>query len=379
MKRLTFAACMAWVSVANGEIQPETLGTINTLPDVYPPHWIIAHDASFFHMLDGKFIVLDADAEAPAEQFKGMFNGSFIASFQQATTRPEMYVAETFYSRGWRGERTDVLTFYDKATLAPTGEVILPPKRLSGMPQRFSVTLIDDEKLALVFNLTPATSMSVVDLVERKLLGEIPVPGCALAFPTGQRSFTSLCANGSLYTVEVDENGGVASSSRTDSFFNIDEDALFEKPAMHEGVAYFPTFMGNVFPVDLNGSQPRVGEPWSLVAGTKGGWRPGGIIMAASDSAGRLYTLMHPEGGEGTHKDPGIEVWVFDTDRKRRVQRIELQMPLLNIELTRDEKPLLFGTNVEMGIDVYDARRGDHMRTITNFGQETPLLLHSAR
>jgi methylamine dehydrogenase heavy chain len=88
---------------------------------------------------------------------------------------------------------------------------------------------------------------------------------------------------------------------------------------------------------------------------------------------------MHPDGGDGTHKNPGVEAWVFDTDDKQRIDRIELRLPALTIALTRDTKPLLVATNIEMAIDVYDAASGEHLRTIGDFGQETPFLLHGAR
>ena len=51
------------------EITPEKLGVIEVLPDTYPSHWIIAQDASFFHMSDGKFIVLDADSDDRASRY----------------------------------------------------------------------------------------------------------------------------------------------------------------------------------------------------------------------------------------------------------------------------------------------------------------------
>lgn len=377
MKRLILVLIIC-SATALAEIKPEQIGVIEVLPDIYPPHWIIAQDGAFFHMSDGKFIVLDADADDPADQYKGMFNGSFIAQFYQAKTRPEMYVIETFHSRGHRGDRTDVLTIYDKRSLAPIGDVVIPAKRSSNMPTDFNLQLVDNETIALIYNFTPATSVSVVDVVAREFLGEIPIPGCALVYPMSGRAFASLCADGSMLSVQLDDGGQQASSKRTEPFFDVDSDPLMEKAAMHNGIAHFPTFLGNLYPVDLNGTTPIVGKPWSLVGDEEGGWRPGGIRVADTDSNGRLYVLMHPDGGDGTHKDPGIEVWVFDTDNKQRVDRIELQLPALTIALTRDTKPLLVATNVEMEIDVYDAASGEHLRTIGNFGQETPFLLHGA-
>ncbi len=380
MKRLLALAAAASVSViAFAEIQPERMGVIQTLPETYPPHWIIVQDSAFFHMSDGKFIVIDADSDDSAARFKGMFNASFIAQFQQAKTRPEMYVAETFHSRGNRGVRTDVLTIYDKTTLAPAGEVVLPARRVSGIPTEYYVQLVDDEKFALIFNFSPATSVSVVDIEAREFMAEIPTPGCALAYPMAGRAFASLCADGSMLSVQINEDGGQASSHRTEPFFDAANDPLMEKATIIDGVGYFPTFLGNVYPVDLTGSTPDIRESWSLVADEEGGWRPGGLQVTGSDADGRLYVLMHPQGGDGSHKAPGAEVWVFDPTKKRRVQRIELAVPAISIAVTRDEDPLLVATNINLEVDVYRAADGKHQRTIGGFGQETPFMLYGAR
>lgn len=365
-------------AVALAEIQPEPMGVVNTLPETYPPHWIIVQDGSFFHMSDGKFIVLDADSDDAPSRFKGMFNGSFIAQFYQAKTKPEMYVVETFHSRGNRGTRTDVLTIYDKRTLAPIDEVVIPAKRMSAMPTEYYLQLVDDESLALVYNFTPATSVSVIDVANREFLSEIPIPGCALVYPMAGRAFASLCADGSMLSVQIDENGAQAVSSRTAPFFDAANDPLMEKAAIISGVAYFPSFLGNVYPVDLNGPTPIVQEPWSLIGDKKGGWRPGGLSLTGSDLDGRLYVLMHPDGYDGSHKDPGTEIWVFDPELKERLRRIDLKRPALTIELTRDDRPLLVATNINLEVDVYDVVSGEHLRTIGNFGQETPFLLHGA-
>ena len=207
MKKLTLLIAL-FASAALAELQPEPTGVIETLPETWPAHWIIAHDAAFFHMSDGKLIVLDADSDDPRARFKGFMNAAFIGVFVQATSRPEIYLAETYRSRGARGERTDVLTIYDKRTLGPVGEVvILPPKRSSNMPTDYNVQLVDDERLALIYNFTPAQSVSVVDVVAREFLAEIPIPGCALAYPMGGRAFSSICGDGSLLAVTLGDDG----------------------------------------------------------------------------------------------------------------------------------------------------------------------------
>jgi methylamine dehydrogenase heavy chain len=366
-------------AAALAEIQPEPLGRVRTLPDPYPPHWIIAGDAAFFHMNDGKFIIVDADSNDPASRYKGMISGTSIPYMFMAKTRPEIYVIETFLSRGHRGERTDVLTIYDKTTLAVIDEVVVPAKRISALPTEYYLQLVDDEKLALLYNFTPATSVSVIDLHTRKFLAEIPIPGCSLVYPMSGRAFSSLCSDGRLLTVQLDENGEQLSANRTDVFFDAENDPLMEKPAIIDGIAYFPTFLGNVFPIDLTGSAPAIGQSWSLVDATDGDWRPGGIVLAQSDAAGRLYVLMHPGGHDGTHKDPGTEVWVFDPETKQCVDRIELALPAITIGVTHDEDPLLITTNINLEVDVYSATSGEYQRTIGDFGQETVFIFHSDR
>ena len=46
-----------------------------------------------------------------------------------------IYSPETYFSRGTRGKRTDVVTLYDPATLVGRrGEIAIPPRRSSNLP-----------------------------------------------------------------------------------------------------------------------------------------------------------------------------------------------------------------------------------------------------
>jgi len=375
MKKLPLLILLA-ASSAFGQIQPEPTGVIETLPDSYPPHWILLQDGAFFHMLNGKIIVVDADSDDPEQRVKGMVDASFIAQFYQAKSRPEMYIAESFFSRGSRGERTDVISIVDKTSLTQTGEIVIPPKRISGMPTNYHLQAVDDESILLAYNFTPATSVSVVDIVNREFLTEIPIPGCSLVYPMAGRAFASLCTDGTMLGVRLDGEGNQASTSRTDVFFDANNDPVMEKPALIDGVAYFPTFLGRVIPVDLSGDSPEVGDEWSLIGEGDEGWRPGGLQVTGADAAGRLYVLMHPEGYEGSHKDPGIEIWVFDVESRSRIDRIALELPAITFGLTNDDAPLLITTNINLEVDVYDIGSGDYLRTLSGTGAQTPFLIH---
>jgi len=115
----------------------------------------------------------------------------------------EIYLAETYYARGVRGERTDVVTVYDATTLRPLAEIGIPPHRAEWYPGNGANALSDDGRFMAVFNLTPATSVSVVDVRARHFTAEIATPGCAVVYAAGPRRFVMLCANGGLLSVTL--------------------------------------------------------------------------------------------------------------------------------------------------------------------------------
>ncbi len=335
-----------------------------TLPDRYPDTWVFIHDMNFNSILDGKIVVLDVAADT--RQYKGSIGAGQFASFTFSPRRNELYVTETFYSRRTRGQATDVLTIYDHRNLAPVDEIILPgDKRLKVVTHKHALQLTDNENMALVSNFTPAASVTVVDLESRKVLSEIQTPACNLVYPTGKRGFSTLCSNGTLSTFNLDKDGAVVSESVTRAFIDIDRDPLFAKTAEVGGITYFPSFLGNVQPVDFRPEKPVLLPAWSLVEGRqkKENWRPGGWQLTGGTGQ-HLYVLMHQDGTDGSHKDGGSEVWVFDPEKQHRVQRIPLKTWGLSIELTHSSPAYLVVTNANMETDVYDARSGKHIRML---------------
>jgi hypothetical protein len=128
------------------------------------------------------------------------------AAFRAALRRRrEIYQAETYYTRGTRGERTDIVSITDALTLQPKGEVVIPPKRCEHTSWVAGSALSDDGRFFAVFNMNPGTSLSIVDVIERRFVAEIDTPGCSLVYAAGPRRFLSLCADG---TALVDARRG---------------------------------------------------------------------------------------------------------------------------------------------------------------------------
>ncbi|MCB1710053.1 MAG: methylamine dehydrogenase [Halioglobus sp.] len=361
----------------------EPTGIIQTLPATYPPSWFLVQDAGFFHMSDGKVYVIDTAADTLAGQVKGTFNVSMIGNITQSPERGEIYAAETFHTRGSRGDRIDVLTVFDQTTLAPKGEVILPTgKRFMGMPERYALLIMDNDRWLGIANFSPATSVTLIDLDTRKIIGEIPTPGCVLVYPTGTRGFSSLCADGRFLSTELAADGSVAKQTRTDVFFNSDTTPIFEHPAVIGTTAFFPSIAGLVYPVDISGPVAKVGEPWNLVPEAERAqqWAPAGIGLIDKDDQGRFYIIMHPDAKDGSYQGGGPEVWVFDAAAKKRVQRIKLQSWGLSLAVSRGENPVLMVVNpADMSLEMYNTGSGEFIRTISGFGQETPLMVNGSK
>jgi methylamine dehydrogenase heavy chain len=380
LSTLTAAVLAVFAVPGQAEVEPEPVGVVETLPGEYPDHWLMVHDAAFPYLLEGRVHVLDPLAEGLSGQVKGMITASFFAAYQRSAVRNEHYVMESFFSRGGRGgERTDFVTIWDPASLTVTAEIEVPAKRISGMPKVTMTGLLGGDRFLGVYNFTPAQSVSIIDLEKRTFVGEVMTPGCGFVLPNGERSFTSLCSNGTMLTSHLDTNGKPAGTSRTEKWFDANDDPIFETAVVVDDIAYFPTFTGEILPVDVSEREVEAGERWPLAQNDEeASWRPGGAKLIVADSSGTGYVLMHPDGGEGTHKNGGGEVWVYDLARGERLARLALTNWGLSLATSGSgEGRLLFVTNVEMGIDVYSLPGGEHLKTLTS-GGIAPLMLYGA-
>ncbi len=329
------------VEAAIGQV-PEEGVQVRELPAI-GSHWVfVLSPASLDAEEATKVTVIDGDSF----QVLGMLTGGLMATFAIAPDHHHLYMADTFYSRGSRGERTDVVTQYDARKLAEAGEVILPPKRqLHFPPDSSALAVTADSRFLLVANLTPATSVTVVDPAARKVVSEIETTGCTEVLLSGSRQFSTLCGDGAMLNVQFDDQGKATHRARTAApFFNPEKDPAFGVPAVIGDQAFFISYHGMVYPVSWSQNPPKPEKPWSLVsdAERQQNWRPGGLQPLASQAGnGRLYVLMH-QGGEWTHKQHGTEVWVFDANQRRRVDRIVLPRRGSSIYVSQDAASRLF-------------------------------------
>lgn len=368
----------AWAAapIASPTQMSGPLGQVQALPKPAAPHWIWINDFVFPHMVSGKAMLVDGDS--------GRFLGQLDTGFGSLRVVPSpdgqvIYSPETYFSRGTRGVRTDVVTLYDPVHLTALGEVVIPSKRSSNMPMLGNAQLTDDGRFLLIYNFTPAQSISVVDTRDKKFVGEVQIAGCALAFPTGARSFFSLCADGSLLHTVLDDTGHAKSEGpeRTAPLFDATRDPLTEKGVRAGDTWYFVSFSGALYPIKVEKGALKVQKIWSLLTPEQRakGWRPGGLQqLAIHPGLNRLFSIMH-QGPLETHKDPGREVWVYDLAQQNRVQTIAMKNESGSIQVSRDAHPLLFSIFIESSVlDVYDAATGSYLRSVEDVGT-TPTVL----
>jgi methylamine dehydrogenase heavy chain len=259
---------------------------VQQLPARSSPHWVWLNDFSFLHVTDGRAVLIDADHG----QVRGMLSTGYnFVSVVLPRDGSVIYAPETYFARGTRGVRTDVITFYDPAHLAPTGEVVIPTKRASAIPMFAQAVLTDDDRFLLIYNFTPAQSTSVVDTRSRKFVGELDTAGCALMYPTGPRDFFAICADGGLLSVTLDDSGQAAHVSHSAPLFDPRKDPLSEK-AVRDGITwYFVSFDSDIYPIETARRGSVLKPRWSLVSAQerKDGWRSGGLQQIALHRAKR--------------------------------------------------------------------------------------------
>jgi len=363
------SAATAWA-----QLPPDPAGAVEPLPPP-SPHWVWVNDVAFFAFPDGRAFLVDGDSG----KMLGMLStGYSFTAIVAPRARGLIYSPESYFSRGTRGTRTDVVTIYDAARLGPVGEIEIPPKRASLMPMLGAQALTDDDRFLLIYNYTPAQSLTVVDTRSRKFVGEIETAGCALVYPTGPRTFFSICGDGALLVTRLTDQGKVARSDRTAVFIDVLKDPFSEKGVRRGDTWLFASFEGVLHPLRSTPTGVQADPAWPLFTPQELAqhWRTGGLQhLAVHGGSGRLFAIVH-QGGPETHKDLGEQIWVYDLASRRRVQTIATRNKVGSIQVSQDAQPLLFACALENNrLDIYDATSGKYLRSVDPLGLTPSVLI----
>jgi methylamine dehydrogenase heavy chain len=362
---LLVSLCVA-STITAAAVKPETVGR-STLGEP-TPKWFLAKSLD-----SGHATIFDGESG----EMQGLLSlTDYTPAVQPDLSRGLIYAAESHYSRTYHGERTDILAAYDIKTLIPSFEIELPKKVAAVLPFRQYIALLGNSRHLAVFNMTPAQSVSIVDVKSRTFLNEISTPGCALMLPVAERDFFMLCGDGTVQLIQLDRKGGEANRVRSKSFFQIDEDPIFDKPVPTTDGWQLVSFEGKIFELSAAGESIVISKPWSVLSeqDREEKWRVGGgQLMDVHVDMDLLFMIVH-QGEVDTHEEPGSEIWVFDRSSKRRIARIPTGEPVNNLLVSQDESPILTVSTSAGQVQIYDVKTTRKLRTIANPGADPALL-----
>jgi len=369
---LVLAALLA--TAAQAQLAVETLRVEPLQPA--DAQRIYLSDPTMPHLVDGRVYVIDG----AGMRYLGMVGSGYAATSVLSPDRKTLYVATTYLSRLQRGTRTDVVEAYDTGDLTLRYEIEIPPKHAQSLPMKALSAVTPDGRFLLVQNSTPATSVTVVDLQQRRVASEPANPGCygAIPWPSNARRFTTVCGDGTLATFDLDADGKAQEPAISKPFFDPDRDPVFMHYELLGDELVMVSYHGAVYTARLAGAAPELRAPWSFVdaAARKQRWAPGGYALFAIDpDTRRLYVGMHDRQAEGSHKTPAKELWVIDLEAKKRVARLPGDMAL-SMAMSRGTPRQLYLLNAENRLVRIDpAAPGSARRKRSDPFGETPIYL----
>ena len=341
--RLMALGCLLTSPLASGQIPPEEI-FVETMP-AQGTNWFVSKSG-------GSARIFDAES---GEMLGQLSLSDWTPALTMWNPRGEFYAAESYFARGVHGERTDMVTVYDYANLSPIAEIIIP-NHMARLGVRGHLALLKNGRHLVVHNMNPGHSVSIVDVQDRVFVYEISTPGCAVNLAVAQNDFLQVCGDGTLQLIQLDLSGFEENRTRSEVFFDVQTDAVFDRAASTADGWLLVTHKGVLFEVSTAGENIIVGDGWNIPEAEEDGWLPGGRseFLSVLHEANLLYIAMH-QGGVDTHHERGTEIWVVDLSTQRLAHRLKMDKPVTTLLVTQEANPkLLVG---EFGGDtlVYNA------------------------
>lgn len=332
--------------------------------------------ASWFYVRGGWGSAGSSIFDAGTGKMVGMVNTSRDSDMAIDPAGKFYYVAETMWSKVNRGTRQDLVSVYDSKTLKLISEIPTPGRLIvGGFTTNFVLT--DDGKTAYDYNFDPASSVNIIDMVKRKFVRAVELPGCAGMIPNPGVGFSSLCADGTIATVAI--KGATQDITRTEPFFDAAADPIFSNTVYDrkKKQVVMVSYTGLIRTASIGG-KVEVSAPFSIqeAGGMKPAdvkpldiaWYPGGMQpVALHRPSGTLWVLMH-KGEYWSHKEGAEEIWGVDLATKKLVKRIPVEGEPGNIQITQDDAAMIMVNSYKGKALVIDSKTGEVKHEIENAG-----------
>ena len=327
-------------ALAADPLPPDKLGVI--VPPAPNPHRLYLTDLQIAHISDGQVHIVDGQSF----KYLGMLSTGLFGITTLSHDSSEMLVASTYYTKRNRGDRFDQLEAYDTKTFALKKEILIPSKHAMALPYKGTIAPSLDDAWVFIQNATPLSSVTVVDHKAWKVTAEVPTLGCWIILPaqSNTRRFATLCGDGTVVTVTLNEKGDSATQTRSEKLFDPEKDPIMVQGERVGDSYHFVSYEGNIKVINVGGDVAKLEDSWSLLddADKKAGWKPGGYqLLAVHAPTKRLYVAMHDQAKNGSHKNPAKEIWEFDLASKKRITRAEGSNAIA-MALTKEAKPTLY-------------------------------------
>jgi methylamine dehydrogenase heavy chain len=378
-KLMALASALVLSGAAYGQWD-SVVGDVSTI-EGFNHHWVTANRGNMVYMVNAK---------------TGTVEGSLAVSNFTPAIAPHMeagriYTYGSYYSRGLYGDRTDLLVAYDPVTASPVAEVSLP-QMPAGIGHPGMMGLINNQFVG-IWNITPATSVSIVDIQNMRYVTEVAMPSCSGINPEGN-GWISICADGTALYVELDNAGQVARRIQSERFFDSFGDALYDYAVPAADGWMFMSLEGLLRKVSLVGDALVVSEPFDINPDTNGSvdvngvalpnddqWRVAGSqVFTYHDSEALLATVMRDGGGQEVFDKYGTEIWVYNMRTGNRGFRIKLDtgVEARGVLFTPGPEPLLV-INTNEGMQIREPRTGVLLHTLSNAGGSLQALYEGMR
>ena len=365
-KILAVVASLALSGAANAQWD-SVVGDVGILEEMNH-HWVAANRGNTVYLVNAQ---------------TGKVGGSLAVSNFTPALAPHMdagriYTYGSYYSRGLYGDRTDLVMVYDAQTASPIAELELP-QMPAGIGHPGMMGLINN-KFVGIWNISPATSVTGVNVENLSVVGEVAMPSCSGIYPQGQ-GWISVCGDGTALYVELSDSGEVTRRIQSSPFFDVFDDFIFDYSVPAADGWMFVSVDGLLRKVTLNGNALEVSEPFDINPDTNGTadingvafpnddhWRiVGNQPFAWHDSEALLATVMRDGGGREYFDKYGSEIWVFNMHTGNRGVRIEHDsgVEIRGVLFTPGPDPLLV-VNTNRGMQIREPRSGRLLHTLDN-------------
>jgi len=291
-----------------------------------------------------------------------------------------IYSYGSYYSRGRYGDRTDVMLIFDPSTALPVGEVALP-ELPAGIGHPGMMGRINDRFVG-IWNVTPASTVTIVDLENEEAVGIVGMPSCSGIYPEAA-GWVSVCGDGTALYTELDASGEVTRRIQSRPFFDQRTDPVYDYSVPAADGWMFMSFEGLLRKVKVNTESMavEVTEAFEINPKNDGiadvnnytppnddNWRIGGRQpFAYHDGEALLATLMHAGGGQETARQRGSEVWIYNMRTGNRGFRLDMGdgVTANGVLFTPGDDPLLL-LDTNEGLQVREPTTGRLLHTLSN-------------